>query len=351
MAKIDLKSVYRVTSRGHTYYYAWKGKGAPRLRATPGSPEFIEELAAALAQRKQGDSRLISGLVSAYKASSAWKKLSPRTQIEWARWLDRINDRFGILSIRQFDRAQIRPRITQWRDEYADTPRAADMGMQVLSRILSFAVSEGLILVNPCKGIGHIYTENRAERIWTQEDMSALEKVASPQVLMAARLAALTGLRQGDLLRLRWSHIKANSIEISTGKSGGKKTTLIPLYAELRAFIATIPRRADTVLTNTKGLQWGVGFGSSWNKTMKAGQFGGLHFHDLRGTAATRFYLANLTIREIAEIMTWSEEQVERLINLYVKRDELLKDRIRRLDANGRETPLEKHSEKPPVDK
>lgn len=28
-----------------------------------------------------------------------------------------------------------------------------------------------------------------------------------------------------------------------------------------------------------------------------------LHFHDLRGTAATRFYTAGLSIRVIAEIM------------------------------------------------
>ena len=57
-----------------------------------------------------------------------------------------------------------------------------------------------------------------------------------------------------------------------------------------------------------------------------------LHFHDLRGTAATKFYLAGLTVREIADIMGWSENKVERLIDRYVKRDELMRDTIRRLD-------------------
>ena len=36
-----------------------------------------------------------------------------------------------------------------------------------------------------------------------------------------------------------------------------------------------------------------------------------LHFHDLRGTAATKFYIAGLSIRVIAEILAWSEDQVE----------------------------------------
>jgi integrase len=45
-----------------------------------------------------------------------------------------------------------------------------------------------------------------------------------------------------------------------------------------------------------------------------------LHFHDLHGTAATKFYIAGLSIRVIAEILAWSEDQVERIIRRYVAR-------------------------------
>ena len=45
-----------------------------------------------------------------------------------------------------------------------------------------------------------------------------------------------------------------------------------------------------------------------------------LHFHDLRGTAATKFYIAGLPIRVIAEILARSEDQVERIIRRYVAR-------------------------------
>lgn len=37
-----------------------------------------------------------------------------------------------------------------------------------------------------------------------------------------------------------------------------------------------------------------------------------LHFHDLRGTAATKFYNAGLDKRVIAEILGWEEEHVDR---------------------------------------
>ena len=56
-----------------------------------------------------------------------------------------------------------------------------------------------------------------------------------------------------------------------------------------------------------------------------------LHFHDLRGTAATKFYLADLSKREIAEILGWSEEQVERILRRYVDRTAATRALIERL--------------------
>jgi integrase len=39
-----------------------------------------------------------------------------------------------------------------------------------------------------------------------------------------------------------------------------------------------------------------------------------LHFHDLRGTAATRFYTAGLSVRVIAEVMTRSVFIIQRMV-------------------------------------
>ena len=57
-----------------------------------------------------------------------------------------------------------------------------------------------------------------------------------------------------------------------------------------------------------------------------------LHFHDLRGTAATKFYLAGMSEREIGEIMGWEEESVRKIIRRYVDRQAAIKDRIRKLN-------------------
>jgi hypothetical protein len=61
------------------------------------------------------------------------------------------------------------------------------------------------------------------------------------------------------------------------------------------------------------------------------------HFHDLRGTAAPRLYLAGFTLREIAEVLAWEAAHEERIIHRYVRRDALLRDRIARVDSTGTE--------------
>ena len=58
-----------------------------------------------------------------------------------------------------------------------------------------------------------------------------------------------------------------------------------------------------------------------------------LHFNDLRGTAATRFYVAGFTMREIAETLAWEEASVEKIINRYVGRNAALKARIRKMET------------------
>lgn len=355
-AKVNLDSVYRVRAKsGVEYFYAWKGKGAPRLHSEPGSPEFVEELAAALATRKTGDRTKMLGLTHMWLASTAWTAprdkggMADSTKKNWKPFVKAIQNHFGPLRIIQFERTTtIRPAIKRWLDKHwKDHPRQADMAKQVLSALLSFAVENDMLASNPCIGMKNRYANNRADRIWTPDALETLAKAAPPHVMRAARLAALTGLRQGDLLRLSWGHVGKLAIDLpSTSKTG--KGALIPMYAELKALLAEIPKVSTIVLTNGDGHPWKSGFGSSWNKALIAAkmQDADLHFHDLRGTAATRMYLGGLEKAEIAEALAWDEESVDRIIKRYVTRDALLRDRIKRLDQNARRTETEKSAEK-----
>jgi integrase len=290
----------------------------------------------AIESRRIPDKSRFRSLVVDYKASEAFTKLEESTKRNWSPWLDRITEYFGELRIAQFERLEkIRPVIRQWRECFADTPRTADYGMQVLSRVLSHAVEHGKIAGNPCEGIKPLYSGDRSEIIWTATDIATLKATCSADVAHAVDLGSHTGLRLGDLLRLSWSHVDDDAIVITTGKSKHRREAIIPLYDDLRAVLAAIPKRSTTILTNSKGRPWTRdGFGSSFNKAKIAAGMAdaNLHFHDLRGTAATRFYVAGLPERVIAEIMGWEEEHVAKIIRRYVDRTAATRAIIRQLN-------------------
>jgi integrase len=340
MVKIELKGLARVKAKGRTYYYAWRG--GPRLRGEPGSPEFHASYNEAVESRRTPEPGRFRSLVVLYKGSTEYKKLAATTRKNWSPWLDRIAHYFGELRIPQFDRPEkIRPVIRRWRNQWADKPRTADYGMQVLSRVLSYAVDPlGKIASNPCEGIKQLYSGDRSEIIWTEADLKQLragdvDKPCPQEIKDAVDLAAHTGLRLSDLLRLSWSHVGEDAITLATGKSRGRREAVIPLYDELRDVLARIPKRATTILTNQHRQPWKAdGFGTAFNRAkIRAGMNErDLHFHDLRGTAATKFYVAGLSVRVIAEILAWSEDQVDRIIRRYVARDAAIKAAIKQLN-------------------
>ena len=335
MVKVDLKGIKKVRSKGRIYYYAWRG--GPPLRGEPGSPEFMASYNDAIEQRRTPDKSRFRFVVADYKASGEYKRLAESTRGQWGKWLDRITDYFGDLSIAQFDRPEkIRPVIRRWRMQWADTPRTADYALQVLSRVVAHAVDPlGKIAGNPCEGIKHLYENDRSEIIWTDSDIAHIKRTCSIEIADAIDLAGHTGLRLSDLLRLSWSHVGDDAIVLTTGKSRHRREAIIPLYDDLRTLLARIPKRATTVLTSSKRRPWTAdGFGSSFNKAkIDAGMSErDLHFNDLRGTGATKFYIAGFTMREIAETLAWEEESVEKIIRRYVGRSAAIKARIKKLE-------------------
>jgi len=104
--------------------------------------------------------------------------------------------------------------------------------------------------------------------------------------------------------------------------------------------LTRIPKRSTFVLTNSKGHPWArTGFAGTFSRLKNDAGFGDLHFHDLRGTAATRFYVAGLDKRVIAEILGWTDENVEKIIRRYVNRTAATRAVILQLNKATKQEP------------
>lgn len=368
MTRVRLKGLNSIRKRladgsTVTYWYAWKG--GPRLTGSPGSPEFLAAFNAAHADRKKPTGETLRTLVSLYRASPEFTGLADATRKVWLRWLDLICQTEGALAIGDLpwaalDDRRVRADILAWRDQWAHQPRTADYAMQVLSRVLGWSVDRGLLALNAAAGVSQLYKGNRADQIWTDEEIAAFVSAApSPEVGFIIRLACVTGLRREDLASLAWSHVGAVAIVKPTSKSRGIRSAVVPvlpettaLLAEIRAQqlrrheeLATVAARKGrpapvvplTVLSNTRGRPWKVTGLDSAVQDAKAAANPPIdkHLHDSRGTFGTRLRKkARLTASEIADVLGWDEDRAERLLAVYVDRDDIVRSIAERIARN-----------------
>lgn len=320
------------------YVYAWRG-GPCIARVEGARPRVTADLTDAAARERAkramgGSGDTIAALVTSYKGSPEWTKLAASTRSGWMTWLERIREEFGTATIRMFGEREMRGEVLDWRDRWAAQPRSADLAIQVFSRLLSWAVDRGKLPVNILLGVASLYEADRSDIIWEERHFDAIAPHASAEVQDAIDLAACTGLRRGDLVKLPWSAIGTHAIVWRTGKSRGRNLVTIPLLPETETILARIKRRhaeemsarrpdrrkplTDTVLASSYWRPWTPkGLGSRFNDAKQASGVD-VNFHDLRGTFATRCMIAGLTDTEIADILGWSPKDVHAIRVKYV---------------------------------
>ena len=62
LKELGIKGIAKVQSKGHVYWYAWRG--GPPLRGEPGTPEFIASYNEAIETRRAPDKSRFRSLVT-----------------------------------------------------------------------------------------------------------------------------------------------------------------------------------------------------------------------------------------------------------------------------------------------
>jgi integrase len=353
------RNIRRRAGRVIAYWQAWRGgpaigkfEGATladlERAERDGAPQLAEAYGAA--RRTEVPTDTLAGVVAAYKASPEYGRLAGSTLKQWNRWLDRIVEDLGTFPILALKAKGARRAIIDWRNRFAATPRTADYAVQVIRRVLSWAVDNELAEKNPALGIDELYHSDRSGEIVEPDELAAVLSKVSPAVSRYIRLAAATGLRRGDLSRLKWSDLTDASIEMATGKSRGRRRIIVPLFEDARIAIAECkavqterdpastksPIASVYVLTSRLGKPWSKdGPTGGWVKAAAACRPPiTKHLHDLRGNFATLLMANGLSDEQIADMMGWSEvEDVSKIRRRYVDRDRVARGIVARLDA------------------
>lgn len=239
--------------------------------------------------------------------------------------LTKAEAEFGDMPIAALDDARVRSDFLSWRAKVSTMsgPREADNRLSVVSAMLSWAKDNGRVAINHIAGFKRLHRADRSELIWLPEHIDAFMKVAPLELQRALILALHSGQRQGDLLRLAWNNYDGSFLALRQGKTG--RRVEIPCTAALKRMLDQLDQTAAVILTTKTGRPWKSRyFKSQWETASKAAGIEDLHFHDLRGTAATMLAEAGCTAPQIAAITGHSLRTVTSILDRYLARTRTL---------------------------
>lgn len=163
----------------------------------------------------------------------------------------------------------------------------------LLGGILSFAVSEGVIVSNPVRGVKRP-ADNRREIRLTAEQYRALGKAVAaadaggenPSAVLAIRLLALTGCRRGEIERLQWDEVDlpGRCLRFSDSKEG---KSIRPLGADAGRLLAKLTNDSRYVLPGNAPDKPFVGLPKAWPRIVGKASLPDLTPHGLRHAFAS----------------------------------------------------------------
>ncbi|MCB1884623.1 MAG: tyrosine-type recombinase/integrase [Geminicoccaceae bacterium] len=293
------------------------------LRATPLGRDLVaaiqgaERLNALFDRwRGRGPSEF-DGLCVAYLESRAFRRLAPRTKRDYQKLLFDLKDpaHFGGAAL-----AEVTPQAVEaFRDmlERRGSGLAGiDYRLKVLRLLFAWATKQGRWSgANPAAGrIEPAYRPRR--QVWSREGVRAAFALPHPSGL-AAHLALFTLQRQGDILAMRWDHVRDGAIRVVQGKSNA--LLFLPIHPHLEAALGASPQRGDWLLTAGGGGPYTPdGFRALWRRH-KAGikDARDCTFHDLRRTATSWLTGAGLGDDEVRLWTGHQRRGGDRVLDVY----------------------------------
>jgi len=186
---------------------------------------------------------------------------------------------------------------------------SVNRALSLLSRIFSIAIMNKEAQTNPCREVRHISGEqprtryllpDEEKRLWAAIDSK------SPYLGVIIRVALHTGMRRGEVFRLKWGQIDFYREEIKAIKTKNGHDRSIPMNGEVRAlrlrwregstceYLFPSPVKAGCPIVDIK---------TAFTAALKEAEIEDFHFHDLRHTFGTRAADMGASMNAIADVM------------------------------------------------
>jgi integrase/recombinase XerD len=304
-------------------YVRAPGKRKVRIRALPGTPEFMEEYQAAISTVAEAPLRQADGakkgsfryLCIRYYASAAYKALDGSTRNWQRRALDEIAQEHGAKPVAMMQARHVR----RLRDAKVETKAAANQLIKALRALFSWANEAEETMVNPTIGVKKLKYRSDGHHTWTNEEIQMYygRHALGSQARLALDLLRYTTCRREDAPRLGRQHIRDGRVRFRQAKNEHRNPIDIdiPVHPALAESIeaAKVDTRMTFLLTEFGKPFTANGFGNKFKDWCRQADLPHCSAHGVRKATSTALAESSATPHEIMAITGHqSLEEVER---------------------------------------
>lgn len=189
--------------------------------------------------------------------------------------------------------------------------RTAGTHNRYRSRLLSIfnkAVDWGYIEDNPVQRVKRLREHRKGDRYLSNGELGDLLNKCDPQLRPLVHLAALTGIRQGALLKMDWSDFEPDlafvTLRGEITKSGEPRR--VPLVPEARKVLEGMGQKFRGPLFQFKHFprkRWdAVIHNLEWDEIDNP-RLRGWNFHDLRHHAASQMVMGGMSLPQVGKVL------------------------------------------------
>jgi integrase len=245
-------------------------------------------------QRKQVPRHTVAELWDAYAPAAQRDHAAFDTDAGRARHLLRHLGSYQAqrLSLREVDAYRGARLQEKTRRGAAPAPATLDREVELLKRLLAYAVRSRLLLEHPLRDVPLLRRPNVRRTVVDEEGFQRLFAAAEEALRPVLLVAFDTGMRKAEILKLRWDQVdlSAGHIRLEAEDTKTNQARLIVLTERVKHALRALPRglgRASVFANPATGAAW-VDLRKAFQRALEATKLEGLWFHDLRRSFVTR---------------------------------------------------------------
>lgn len=185
-------------------------------------------------------------------------------------------------------------------------PETINKELGVLRRMFNLAMEWKTIGSNPIRGMKLLKVPKFEARVLKDWEVEKLYQSSSPHFKPILLCAYMTGMRRGEIARLKWENVDMEDGNIHVVETKNNESRSIPIASSLLDALKEIKGKAKTefVFTTHEGNPYThpTVWKRAWGTAVRHSGIGNVRFHDLRHT-----FVSNLIVREKEDFRTVME--------------------------------------------